>query len=292
LGADIRTETPTARILRGKEVADSIAASLRERVAALRERSVSPHVVFVTVGESAEGEMYVQRLRRLGERLGISVTPQSLDRAVSIPDIESRISELSADLSVDGIVVQMPLPSHLKAADLSAVLDPDKDVDGVTVQNGGRLYMGLPGHRPSTALAMVEILDSAGVDPTGMAAVVVGRSSVVGHPVAEMMLHRHATVTITHSRTRDLGAVTRGADLLLVATGRANLIRGDMIRPGAVIVDAGINVTPEGGIVGDVAYEECLPLASAITPVPGGVGPVTNAVLLGNVVDSAERRAG
>jgi methylenetetrahydrofolate dehydrogenase (NADP+)/methenyltetrahydrofolate cyclohydrolase len=291
LSTDIGTRAARARILRGKEVADAIAASIRERAAGLRDRGIYPELAFVTVGDSPEGEVYVQRLRRLGERVGIQVVRHGIDAGVSVGDLEQAIADLASESSVDGVVVEMPLPAHLKGADVSSVLDPEKDVDGVSVVNGGRLYMGLSGHRPSTALAMVEILDFAGVDPKGMATVVVGRSSVVGHPVAEIMLHRHATVTITHSRTRDLGAVTRQAELLLVATGMPNLIRGDMIRPGVVIVDAGINVTPGGEIVGDVAFEECLPLASAITPVPGGVGPVTNAVLLRNVVDSAERRA-
>jgi methylenetetrahydrofolate dehydrogenase (NADP+)/methenyltetrahydrofolate cyclohydrolase len=283
---------PTGRILRGKVVADAISASVAERAASLRERGIQPHLVFVTVGESAESHMYVQRLQRLGERVGVTVVPVMLDNDVFADDLVRRVGSLNDDAAVDGVVVQMPLPLGLRGLDLSSVIDPGKDVDGVTVENGGRLYLGLPGHRPSTAQAMVEILDHAGVDPLGKAAVVVGRSSVVGHPVAEMMLHRHATVTITHSRTRDLGAVTREAEILLVATGRANLIRGDMIQSGVVIVDAGINVTQDGKVVGDVAFDECLPIAAAITPVPGGVGPVTNAVLLRSVIDSADRRIG
>jgi methylenetetrahydrofolate dehydrogenase (NADP+)/methenyltetrahydrofolate cyclohydrolase len=234
--------------------------------------------------------MYARRLQRLGEGNGVRVSRRALQGDIKTADLERAVAGISAESSVDGVVVQMPLPSHLRSADLSWVIVPDKDVDGITVASAGKLYLGLPGHRPSTALAMTEILDFAGVDPLGKRTTIVGRSSVVGHPLAEMMLHRHATVTIAHSRTIDLASVTRQAEILLVAIGRPHMIRADMIQPGVVIVDAGINVTPDG-VVGDVAFDECLPIAAAITPVPGGVGPVTNAVLLRSVVDSAERRS-
>jgi methylenetetrahydrofolate dehydrogenase (NADP+)/methenyltetrahydrofolate cyclohydrolase len=234
--------------------------------------------------------MYVRRLQRLGEKYRVRVSLRALQDDITIADLERAVAGISAEPQVDGVVVQMPLPNHLRSADLSCAIDPDKDVDGITVASAGKLYMGLPGHRPSTALAMMEILDSAGVEPLGKRTTIVGRSSVVGHPLAEMMLYRHATVTIAHSRTLDLASAIRQAEIVLVAIGRPHMIRADMIQPGVVIVDAGINVTPDG-VVGDVAFEECLPIAAAITPVPGGVGPVTNAVLLRNVVDSAERRS-
>jgi methylenetetrahydrofolate dehydrogenase (NADP+)/methenyltetrahydrofolate cyclohydrolase len=205
-------------------------------------------------------------------------------------DLRCEIAALNADAAVDGILVQMPLPDHLNISDLSPVIDPHKDVDGITVRNAGRLYLGLPGQAPSTALAMMQILDWSGHNPTGKHAVVVGRSNVVGHPVTELLLHRDATVTVTHRQTDDLGQYTRQADILLVAAGEPHLIGEHMIKPGVVVVDAGINVTPDG-VMGDVDFEACRERASAITPVPGGVGPVTNAVLLRNVVHSAEHRA-
>jgi methylenetetrahydrofolate dehydrogenase (NADP+)/methenyltetrahydrofolate cyclohydrolase len=209
---------------------------------------------------------------------------------ISHRDLQCEIAALNQDHAVDGILVQMPLPEHLSIADLSPVIDPHKDVDGITVHNAGRLYLGLSGQAPSTALAMMQILDWSGNNPTGRHAVVVGRSNVVGHPVTELLLHRDATVTVTHRQTDDLGHYTRQADILMVAAGEPRLIEEHMIKPGVVIVDAGINVMPDG-VVGDVDFEACAAKAAAITPVPGGVGPVTNAVLLRNLVHSAEHRA-
>jgi methylenetetrahydrofolate dehydrogenase (NADP+)/methenyltetrahydrofolate cyclohydrolase len=281
----------TAKVLDGRAAAEAVLRSLAERVGYLREVGKVPKLVFVSIGSSPPAQVYLKRLERLGRKIGAEVAVHRLPDELTLLEMETSVAHLNGDESVDGILVQMPLPDHLAPADLSGLIDARKDVDGVTIDNVGRLYLGLRGQAPPTALAMMEMLSVAGMCPTGRHAVVVGRSNVVGHPVTEMLLQQDATVTVTHRQTADLGAHTREADVLMVGAGEPHLIRRDMIRPGVVIVDAGINVT-EAGVVGDVAYEECAEIAYAITPVPGGVGPVTNAMLLRNLVDSAERRVG
>ncbi|GAC1473104.1 MAG: bifunctional methylenetetrahydrofolate dehydrogenase/methenyltetrahydrofolate cyclohydrolase FolD [Chloroflexota bacterium] len=281
----------TARVIDGREVAASVFADVCARAYSLRARQIAPRLAFVSIGDSAPAQMYLHRLQRLGIKNGIEVDHIQLPQNVELDHLDRQVAALNEDDSVDGILVQMPLPPHLTYADLAIIIEPRKDVDGITIHNAGRMYLGLPGRRPSTALAMMEVLLHAGVEPLGMHAVVIGRSNVVGHPVAELLLDRDATVTVVHRQTRDLPEIVRQAELLLVGAGAPGLITGDMIRQGVVIVDAGINVMPEG-LVGDVKFDECLRLASVITPVPGGVGPVTNAVLLRNVIDSAEQRAG
>jgi methylenetetrahydrofolate dehydrogenase (NADP+)/methenyltetrahydrofolate cyclohydrolase len=280
-----------ARILDGRVIAGEVLSAVQGRIEAMRERDIQPHLCFVTLGESPPAQIYASRLEKLAGRVGMWVSRLPLPADVSLDQLDSEVAALNADDSIDGILVQMPLPDHLTVADLAVIVDARKDVDGLTIQNAGRLYMGLPGQTPSTALAMQHILDTTGIDPLGLHAVVVGRSSVVGHPVAELLLQSDATVTVTHRQTHDLGGFTRQADILLVGAGEPHLITRDMVRPGAVVIDAGINPT-EHGVVGDVDFEAVLDVVSAITPVPGGVGPVTNAVLLRNVVDSAERRCG
>jgi methylenetetrahydrofolate dehydrogenase (NADP+)/methenyltetrahydrofolate cyclohydrolase len=265
--------------------------SVRGRCDELRARQVHPQLTFVTIGDSRPAQIYVNRLRKLGEPAGIAVSTLPLPGDVSLADLDRAVEGLNADNAVDGIIVQMPLPLHLTYADIARIIDPRKDVDGITVHSGGLLYLGLPGHPPSTASAMLHILDAIDVSPTGMDTVVVGRSNVVGHPVAELLLERDATVTVTHRQTRNLALHTRRADILMMGAGAPHLITAEMIKPGVVIVDAGINPTPDG-VVGDVDFAACEPIAGAITPVPGGVGPVTNVVLLRNLVSSAEQRGG
>jgi methylenetetrahydrofolate dehydrogenase (NADP+) / methenyltetrahydrofolate cyclohydrolase len=273
----------------GKAIADQLMTSLAERSQALSQRGIRPSLCFVTIGDSKPAQMYLRRLEKLGGKAGVEVTTHGLPAEVTLKELDSSVASLNADPTIDGIIVQMPLPSHLTYADLAEIIEPRKDVDGITIRSGGLLYLGLPGHPPSTASAMMHILEAVGVKPRGCNAVVVGRSNVVGHPVAELLIAASATVTVTHSKTRDLAFHTRQAEILMVAAGRPLLITGDMIRSGVVVIDAGINPTAVG-VVGDVDFEQCKDIASAITPVPGGVGPVTNAVLLRNLVDSAERR--
>lgn len=281
----------TAAILSGKEIAADVLSSVAERAASLVGQGIIPRLAFVMIGISPPAKVYAARLEKLGSGVGVQVIRRELDQDVPLAQLEREIAALNSDSQIDGILVQMPLPPHLLGIDLSTLIAPRKDVDGITVQNAGRLYLGLPGQSPPTALAIMQILFAADVHPTGKHAVIVGRSNVIGHPVAEFLLQLDATVTVTHRQTENLGFFTREAEILLVGAGEPRLIRPDMVKPGVVIVDAGINVTPEG-IVGDVDFDGCKTVASAITPVPGGVGPVTNAVLLRNLVASAEQRGG
>lgn len=269
-------------------MASRLLASLRDRVDVLARRRIVPHLAFVMLGESGPARVYASRIEKLAVPLGIQVSRRELPGDVTFSMLEREVGALNADSAVDGILVQMPLPEHLVETHLSSIIDQRKDVDGITIQNAGRLYLGLPGHPPSTASAILHILDEADLELAGRHAVIVGRSSIVGHPVAELLLNRNATVTVTHRQTRDLPAVTRLADILVVAAGAPGLITPAMISGGVVIIDAGINVT-SSGVVGDVdaaSWE----VASLVTPVPGGVGPVTNAVLLRGVVESAGHR--
>lgn len=278
----------TAIIIDGREIASRLRASLRCRVDVLKRQGILPHLAFVMLGNSRPARVYASRIEKLAAPLGIQVSKRELPGDVTFSMLEREVGALNADSAVDGILVQMPLPEHLMETHLSSIIDQRKDVDGITIQNAGRLYLGLPGHPPSTASAILHILAEAGVGIARHHAVIVGRSSIVGHPVAELLLNLNATVTVTHRQTRDLAAATRLADILVVAAGAAALITPCMISAGVVIIDAGINVT-DSGVVGDVD-EACVDVASLMTPVPGGVGPVTNAVLLRGVVESAEHR--
>ncbi len=279
----------TTRILDGRATARTILASVEARAQNLTHNDIYPKLAFVMHGASEEARLYARRLDVLCGRLGLDFDVIELEESTSPKTLLHRIECLDQDPLVDGVLIQMPLPEQLHGAHISTVLRPGKDVDGITVENAGRLYLELPGHAPSTALAMLQLLDESGVDSRGKHAVVVGRSQIVGHPVAELLLRRDATVTVTHRQTEDLAKHTRDADILMVAAGSAGLIRGTMIKPGVVIVDAGINPT-EDGVIGDVVYDECVGIAAAITPVPGGVGPVTTACLLRSLIAGAETR--
>lgn len=281
----------TGAILHGAPVADRILTDLATRTTSLRARGIHPHLVFVMLDSAVDAQLYARRLEKITARTGIEVSRRQLTNEISLDDLDREVAALNADSQVDGIIVQMPLPPHLTYEDLSSIIDPRKDVDGISIENAGRLYLGIGGHAASTGVAMLEILHHAGIDPAGQHAVVIGRSQVVGHPIAELLLHRDATLTVTHRQTRDLPSYTRQADILLVGAGEPHLVKPHMIKSGVTIIDAGINLVGDR-IVGDVDFDGCLPFCQAITPVPGGVGPVTNAVLLRHLVESAERRPG
>ncbi len=280
-----------AQILDGKEVAAAVKAEVADAVAAMGD---SPGLATVLVGDDPASHTYVRGKRRDAGEVGIRSIHHEIEAEITQGDLIHLIDELNADDDVDGILVQLPLPSHLDGEDVVARIDPAKDVDGLHPFNLGRLILGRPGLRPCTPSGVMRILAYYGIGVAGKRAVIVGRSFLVGRPLALLMSERgvDATVTTAHSRTRDLPTLTRQADILVAAVGAPGLITAEHVSPGATVIDVGINRTPDGKLVGDVAYEEVASVAGAITPVPGGVGPMTRAMLLANTVVAAQARRG
>jgi methylenetetrahydrofolate dehydrogenase (NADP+)/methenyltetrahydrofolate cyclohydrolase len=286
----------TARILDGKKLAETVRGEVRIGVDEFREKHGRvPGLDVVLVGEDPASQVYTRNKEKASIEVGMRGTLHTLSPTTSEEDLLLLLARLNADASVDGILVQLPLPKQIKEQRVLDAVSVDKDVDGFHPVNVGLLASGRPGLVPCTPLGCMRLLKSAEVDLKGARAVVVGRSNIVGKPIAQLLLAEHATVTIAHSRTRDLAAVCRDADVLIAAVGKAEMIRGDFIKPGAVVIDVGINriALPDGKtrLVGDVAFEEAKERASAITPVPGGVGPMTIAYLLQNTLTAASRRA-
>jgi methylenetetrahydrofolate dehydrogenase (NADP+)/methenyltetrahydrofolate cyclohydrolase len=287
----------SAKIIDGK----AIAADLRGKVAAevqrlQREHGLTPGLAVVLVGSNPASEVYVRSKGKQTVETGMRSFEHKLPETASEAELLALVAKLNADPAVHGILVQLPLPPQIDAQKVLDTIDPGKDVDGFHPVNAGRLATGLPALTPCTPLGCVVLAKSVHPSLAGMDAVVVGRSNIVGKPLAQLLLNENATVTIAHSRTRDLPGVCRRADLLFAAVGKAEMIRGDWVKPGATVIDIGINRVPgEGGktkIVGDVAYAEASAVAGAITPVPGGVGPMTIACLLVNTVRAACAAAG
>ncbi|MDN5858441.1 MAG: bifunctional methylenetetrahydrofolate dehydrogenase/methenyltetrahydrofolate cyclohydrolase FolD, partial [Pseudonocardia sp.] len=272
-----------ATIIDGKAAAAEVRAQVATDVAALPE---PPGLATVLVGDDPASAVYVANKRRQCVAAGIRDLHQHLPADVGHDEVAALIEQLSADPAVTGILLQLPLPAHLDSAALIARIHPDKDVDGLTEISAGRLALGKPGLRPCTPAGVVVLLDRAGVDLKGAEAVVVGRSVLVGKPMAQLLLERHATVTTCHSRTRDLAAVCRRADVLVAAAGVPRMLGKEAVKPGAVVIDVGIHRTA-AGLCGDVDTEAVREVAGAITPVPGGVGPMTIAMLLRNTVTAA-----
>ena len=279
----------TARIIDGKAVAADLRTAVAARVAAL---SFVPGLTVVLVGDDPASAVYVRSKDRAAKEAGILAKTVRMPADTSQAALLQEIARLNADPETDGILVQLPLSPHIDAQAVIEAIDPRKDVDGFHPANVAALAMGRPGLVPCTPAGTMKLLQHVGVVLSGARAVVLGRSSIVGRPMAALLLAADATVTIAHSRTRDLPAECRRADVLIAATGRPEMVRGDWIGEGTVIVDVGINRLPDGRLVGDVAYAECLDRAAAITPVPGGVGPMTIACLLENTVEAAVRRRG
>jgi methylenetetrahydrofolate dehydrogenase (NADP+)/methenyltetrahydrofolate cyclohydrolase len=288
----------TARIIDGQAVAAEVRARVKEGVAALKEQTgCVPGLATVLVGDNPASETYVRMKGRACEEVGMRSIGHRLPATATQEEVESLVRSLNTDPSVHGILVQLPLPAHLNEEAILNAIGLEKDVDGFHPVNIGRLAMKgrEPLFAPCTPAGVIVLLDAAGVKIEGARAVVVGRSNIVGLPVSFLLLGRNATVTICHSRTRDLPAVTREADILVAAIGRPEMIRGDWVKPGAVVIDVGVNrvddPTEKRGyrLVGDVAFDEVKEVASAITPVPGGVGPMTIAMLLQNTLRAAQR---
>ncbi|MGY6644074.1 MAG: bifunctional methylenetetrahydrofolate dehydrogenase/methenyltetrahydrofolate cyclohydrolase FolD [Salinarimonas sp.] len=289
----------SATIIDGKAVAADLRSRLAGEVETIAGTGLTPGLAVVLVGEDAASQVYVRNKAKQTREIGMASFEHRLPAGTPEADLLALVAQLNADDAVDGILVQLPLPDHIDAQKVIAAIDPDKDVDGFHPVNAGRLATGLPGLVPCTPLGCVILAKSAAADLSGMEAVVVGRSNIVGKPVAQLLLAENCTVTIAHSRSRDLPAICRRADLLVAAVGRPEIIRGDWIRPGAIVIDVGINRVPnpdagEGKtrLVGDVAFAEAREIAGAITPVPGGVGPMTIACLLQNTLTAARHRRG
>lgn len=277
----------TARILDGKALGARLRAGLAQRIAGL---SFKPGLRVVRVGDDPASGVYVRNKDRAAAEAGFDSATLHLPESTSEAALLAEIARLNADPAVDGILVQLPLPAHIRAEAAIAAVDPAKDVDGFHPLNAGRLAAGDPGLVPCTPRGVMHLLAESGVALRGARALVLGRSQIVGRPMAQLLLGADCTVTIAHSRTRDLPAECRRAEILVAAAGRPEMVRGDWIAPGAVVIDVGINRLPDGKLVGDVAYAEALGHAGAITPVPGGVGPMTIACLLENTLEAALAR--
>ena len=277
----------TARIIDGAAVAASLRARLAKKVAALPYR---PGLTVVLVGEDPASAVYVRAKDKAANAAGIAAQTIRLPASTTQDDLLARIAQLNAYGAVDGILVQLPLPAHIDTQAVVEAVDPAKDVDGFHPVNVGRLASGRPAMVPCTPLGVMRLLSQASIPLEGARALIAGRSSIVGRPMVSLLLAANATVTVAHSRTRDLAGECRRASVIVAAVGRPELIRGDWIAPGATVIDVGVNRLANGKLVGDVAFSEAAQVAGAITPVPGGVGPMTIACLLENTVTAAERR--
>ncbi len=287
-----------ATIIDGKATAAALRADIGRRTAALRaSEGIVPGLATVLVGDDPASRVYVRNKVRQADEAGLRGVTQALAETTGEAELVARVRELNDDPEIHGILVQLPLPDHIDADAVIDAIDPGKDVDGFHAINAGRLMIGRPGFVPCTPVGCMVLIDSVLDDLTGTNAVVVGRSNIVGKPMAQLLLARHCTVTVAHSRTRDLAELCRRADILVAAVGRPRMIEGGWIKPGAVVIDVGINriAAEEEGktrLVGDVDFEAARQVASAITPVPGGVGPMTIACLLRNTLDAACRQNG
>ena len=280
-----------AKQLLGKEVTAALNAKLQAQVAELKEKGITPKLGILRVGANPSDLSYEKGAVARAELIGVDVEKFLLPEDVSKEELIAKIEELNADPIVDGILVQLPLPKHIDELKVLDAIAPEKDADGFHVISAGKLFTGREAPLPCTPAGCMELLRRAEVPMKGANAVVVGRSNIVGKPMAILLLNENCTVTVCHSRTKDLAAVTREADILVLAVGRAKMITGDMVKPGAAVIDVGINRNEDGTICGDADYESVEKVAGWITPVPGGVGPMTIAMLMKNSIEAAERRA-
>lgn len=281
-----------AKQLLGKEVTAALNERIKSRVTELKKQGISPKMAFVRVGERADDLSYERGASKRCETLGVEYEKFVLDGNCTQEELMNTVKQLNVDDSIHGILMFRPLPKHLDEDAVVAAMDSEKDIDGITAGSMAGVFMGTKqGFAPCTAQACMEILDHYGIDCTGKKAVVVGRSLVVGKPAAMMLIAKNATVTICHTRTVDMPAVVKEADIVIVAAGRPGVIDGRYLAPGQIVIDVGINVNEEGKLCGDVLYEEAEPVVDMITPVPGGVGSVTTSVLVGHVAEAAMRKA-
>ncbi|MFM7848903.1 MAG: bifunctional methylenetetrahydrofolate dehydrogenase/methenyltetrahydrofolate cyclohydrolase FolD [Rubrivivax sp.] len=278
----------TAKIIDGVELSRELREDLGQRVQALAARGRRPGLAVILVGEDPASAVYVRNKVKACEALGLRSALERYEAGLTEAELLARIRALNADPTIHGILVQMPLPRHIDPHRVIQAIDVRKDVDGFSTLSAGELMSGLPGFRPCTPYGCMKLIESTGLDIRGRHAVVVGRSNTVGKPMALLLLQAHATVTVCHSATPDLGAHTRRADILVAAVGRRHTVTPDMVQPGAVVIDVGINRNAQGKLQGDVDFEGVREVAGWITPVPGGVGPMTITMLLANTVQAAE----
>lgn len=278
------------QIIDGKALAASIRADLAKRTTVLTEKGHRPGLAVVIVGDDPASQVYVRNKIRACADTGIESIEYRLAKDTREEELLKLIGELNNDKRVDGILVQLPLPEQIAPEKVIAAIAPEKDVDGFHVMNAGKLLTGTGGFMPCTPYGVMKMIESVGYDLTGKEAVVVGRSNIVGKPQALVLLAKNATVTVAHSRTADLADVTRRADVLIAAVGRAKMITGDMVKPGALVIDVGMNRDENGKLCGDVDTASVMGIAGWVSPVPGGVGPMTIAMLMTNTVEAVERR--
>ena len=281
-----------ATLIDGKSLAAALRAAQKSAINSLAARGVRPGLAAILVGNDPASRVYVRNKARACEETGVRSEVHEFPDNVSEAALLERVAQLNADTRVHGILVQLPLPRHLDPSPVLAAVSPMKDVDGFHAVNLGALLQGRPGFVPGTPAGVMRLLEHAGVPLAGRHAVIVGRSTIVGKPLALLLLQKDATVTICHSKTRDLASVTRQADILIAAVGRANLISARMVKQGACVIDVGVNRLPGGGLTGDVDFAAVKETAGWITPVPGGVGPMTVAMLIVNTVRAAEHSLG
>ncbi|RHW38467.1 bifunctional methylenetetrahydrofolate dehydrogenase/methenyltetrahydrofolate cyclohydrolase FolD [Lysinibacillus yapensis] len=279
----------SAVIINGKEIGQEIRKSVEKRVAELKEQGVTPGLAVILVGENPASQTYVRNKQKSCEAIGIYSELIKLPEEVSEEELLDQIRSLNTRESIHGILVQLPLPKHIDEDKVIATISPEKDVDGFSPISVGRMILGQETFLPCTPFGVMKLLEYSGIDIAGKHAVIVGRSHIVGKPMGQLLLQKDATVTYTHSKTKDLPSFTRQADILIAAVGQPNFITKEHIKPGAVVIDVGINRDDNNKLIGDVHFAEVEQVASHITPVPGGVGPMTITMLLFNTVQSAEK---
>jgi methylenetetrahydrofolate dehydrogenase (NADP+)/methenyltetrahydrofolate cyclohydrolase len=280
-----------AQLIDGNALAKQVRAEVAARVAALKASGIEPHLAVILVGEDPASQVYVRNKVADSQQTGLKATLERHPADMTETALLARIAALNADASVHGILVQLPLPRHIDAHRIIEAIAPQKDVDGFHIASAGALLVGQPGFRPCTPYGCMKMLESIGYSLKGRHAVVIGRSNIVGKPMALMLLQANATVTICHSATRDLKALTLQADVVVAAVGKRNILTAGMVKPGAVVIDVGMNRDETGKLCGDVDFEGVSQVAGWITPVPGGVGPMTRAMLLVNTIEAAEAAA-
>lgn len=277
----------SARVLNGKELATKIKGELKQTVEDIKKKNIYPGLAVVIVGNDPASRVYVNSKKKACEEIGIESFEYALDESIDEAELIDLIKRLNEDNKVSGILVQLPLPKHINEEKIILAIDSTKDVDAFHPENVGRLITGNPQFLPCTPAGVMELIHESGIEIAGKECVIVGRSNIVGKPQSMLLLAEHGTVTICHSKTKNLEEVIKRADILVAAVGRPEMIKGSSIKPGAVVIDVGINRLENKKLVGDVEYESCSEVASAITPVPGGVGPMTIAMLMKNTVRAA-----